>query len=178
MEVRFGTLRNVYGVSSSRDGFAFMPADVTLDGTSFSLAFELAEHLGDSAPPILRQPINALFDAAWVRARIPNVFGFEPEAADVEKALLFEGFVAVTEDRSAAYPFVCTDHYGKSSLMFSDAGPEEATRRSIADAFWATLLENPNELSDFEERVYHPGASIWMTYGCKFGHLYCDESEE
>jgi hypothetical protein len=178
MDVRFGTLANVYGVHADRDGFTFMPADVALAGNAFSLAFELSDHLGDSAPSALRLPIKEGFDAAWVRARIPSVFGFEPEAAGVEKALLFAGFVAVTEDRSTAYPFACADRYGRSSLMFSDEGPEEAIKRAIADAFWATLLDSPEELSDFEERVYHPGASIWLTYGCKFGHLYCDESQE
>lgn len=177
MDVRFGTLGNVCGVPACRDGFTFMPADVSLAGTSFRLSFRLAEHLGDLAPAVLRLPLKEAFDAAWVRARIPGVFGYEPEVAGVEKALLYAGFVAVTEDRSAAYPFVCIDHYGKSALIFSDEGPEEAIQREIAAAFWWTLLENPEELTDFEERVYHPGASIWLTYGCKFGHLYCDESE-
>jgi hypothetical protein len=178
MDVRFGTVGNVYGVPASRDGFTFLPADVSLAGSSFSLSFELAEYLDEPPPPVLRLPVKESFDAAWVRARIPNVFGFEPEAAGVEKALLFAGFVAVTPDRSTAYPFVCIDRYGRSALMFSDEGPEEEVKRSIAAAFWETLLDSPEELTDFEERVYHPGASIWLTYGCKFGHLYCDESQE
>jgi hypothetical protein len=178
MDVRFGSLANVYGVHASRDGFTLMPADVALAGSAFSLAFQLADHLGDGTPTVLRHPIKEGFDAAWVRARIPSLFGYEPEAADVEKALLFAGFVAVTEDRAAAYPFVCIDHYGKSALMFSDEGPEDSIKQAIATAFWTTLLDVPEDLTDFEERVYHPGAGIWLTYGCKFGHLYCDESQE
>lgn len=178
MDVRFGTLGNVYGVPASRDGITLMPADVALAGSAFSMSFELADHLGELPPAILRLPVKERFDVAWVRARIPSVFGFEPDAAGVEKALLYAGFVAVTEDRSAAYPFVCVDRYGRSALMFSDEGPEDSITQAIAAAFWETLLESPEELTDFEERVYHPGASIWLTYGCKFGHLYCDESEE
>jgi hypothetical protein len=76
------------------------------------------------------------------------------------------------------YPFICTDHYGRSALMFSDEGPAEAMRRSIASAFWELLLQVPEDLADFEHRVYHSGAGVWLAYGCKFGHVYCEESQE
>lgn len=154
-----------------------MPADVALEGTSFSLGYRLEDH-ENNKPAELQHAIEEDIDAAWVRARIPSVFGYTPDAAEVEKALLYCGFVAVNAERTVGYPFVCTDHYGRSALMFSDDGPDEPVKRSIAQAFWGVLLENPEQLTDFEERVYHPGASVWLSYGCERGRVYCDESDE
>jgi hypothetical protein len=178
MDVRYGALSDVYGKPARRDGYTFMPAHVELDGSSFSLEYRLSDQLGDRLPPALRLPVSQGIDAAWVRARIPNVFGFTPEPAEIEKSLLYSGFVAVTEDRSVCYPFLCTDHYGRAALMFSNDGPEEAVKRAIADAFWGALAQDPGDLADFEERVYHPGAMMWLNYGCQSGRVYCDESEE
>jgi hypothetical protein len=178
MDVRYGALSNVYGKPARYDGYTFMPAHVELDGSSFSLDYPLSDQPGDLLPPALRLPVSQGIDAAWVRARIPNVFGFTPEPAEIEKSLLYSGFVAVTKDQSVCYPFLCTDHYGRAALMFSNDGPEEAVKRAIADAFWGGLAQDPGDLMDFEERVYHPGAMVWLNYGCQSGRVYCDESEE
>jgi hypothetical protein len=178
VEVRYGTLLNVHGRPVRHGGYTFMPADVALDGGSFSLGYRLGDHLGSSVPLALRRPVKEGFDAAWVRARIPGLFGFTPDVAEVEKALLETGFAAVAEEGAVCYPFVCTDHYGRSALMFSDDGPDEAVKRSIAAAFWGSLLRDPDDLADFEERVYHPGASIWLDYGCDGDRLYCEESQD
>lgn len=155
-----------------------MPAYVELDGDSFRLCYRLSDHLGSQVPPVLRYPVKQGFDAAWVSARIPSLFGFTPEPAEVEKALLYVGFAAVPTDGAICYPFLCSDHYGKSALMFSDAGPEETVKQSIATAFWEALVQEPDDITDFEQRVYHPGAMVWLTYGCDSGRVYCDESEE
>jgi hypothetical protein len=178
MDVLHGVLLNIYGTPVQGNGFTFMPADVALAGDAFSLEFRLCDHLEGRLPPALGIPVKEGIDAAWVRARIPGTFGFTPEPAETEKALLYAGFVAVTEDRSVSYPFVCTDHYGRSALMFSEQGPEEAVKRTIAAAFWDVLAREPDELTDFEERVYHPGAGVWLSYGCELGRVYCDETEE
>jgi hypothetical protein len=155
-----------------------MPADVELDGQSFRLDYRLLDHVWAQAPPVLREPVEHGFDAAWVRARIPNVFGITPEPARAEKALLEVGFVAVTEGEPVCYPFVCTDHYGRSALMFSREGPKEAAKRTIAAAFWGVLAQNPDDLTDFSQRVYHIGAGVWLNYGCESGRVYCNESDE
>lgn len=63
-------------------------------------------------------------------------------------------------------------------MFFSDDGPEEHVKRSIAAGFWGVLAQEPEDVTDFDERVYHPGAGVWLNYGCKDGHLYCDESDE
>ena len=62
--------------------------------------------------------------------------------------------------------------------MFSDDGPDEAVKRSVAGAFWGALLRDPDDLADFEERVHHAGASIWLDYGCDCGRIYCEKSQE
>lgn len=178
MEVRHGTLLNVYGMPARHGGYTFMPAYVELDGGSFSLDYRLCDHLSSHVPPVLRYPIKHGFDAAWVRARMPSLFGFTSDPTELEKALLCVDFAAVTSDGAVCYPFYCSDYYGQSSLMFSDAGPEENVKKSIGHAFWEALLQEPDDLTDFEQRVYHPGAMIWLTYGCDSGRLYCDESEE
>ena len=155
-----------------------MPAHVELDGTAFGLGDRLHDHVTDRGHPAFRLSLEHGFDAAWVRAQIPNTFGFTPERAEVEKAVLDIGFVAVPEGEAVCYPFVCTDHYGRTGLMFSEGGPEEAIKRSIAAAFWGLLAQEPEDLTDFDERVYHPGAGVWLNYGCKDGHVYCDETDE
>lgn len=176
MEIRYGTLLNVYGMPARYGSFTFMPAYVELDGDSFSHNYRLCDHLGLQVPPGLRHAVKHGFDAAWVRARIPSVFGFTPEPAEVEKALLYVGFVAVTEGEAACYPFICTDHYGRSALIFSDHGPEESVKRSIANGFWDSLAKAPEDLTDFEQQVHHPGAMMWLDYGCESGRVYCEES--
>ena len=178
MELRHGTLLNVYGKAVRNGDFNFIPADVTLDGSSFGLACRLRDHVGVVVPPALRRPVKDGFDAAWVRARIPSLFGFTPGKAEDEKALIYTGFAAVADEGAVCYPFVCTDHYGTSALMFSDDGPEESVKRSIAGAFWGALLLDADDLTDFEERVYHTGASVWLDYGCDCGRVYCEESQE
>lgn len=176
MNVRHGSLLHVFGMPAQHSGFTFIPAEVELEGDSFSLEYRLCDQIGDEAPSILRYALSRQFDAAWVRARIPATFGFTPEFVDVEKSLLYIGFVAVPEDKLVGYPFICTDHYGRSALMFSDHGPEKTVKQAIASAFWRLLIEHPVDLADFEERVYHSGAGVWLNYGCKHSHIYCEET--
>lgn len=155
-----------------------MAAFVKLNGDSFRLDHRLRDHLGDRVPPIPRAPVEQGFDAAWVRGRIRREFGFTPEPTQVEKALLQVGFDAATSDGAACDPFVCTDHHGRSALRFSDCGPEDAVKRSIAEAFWGGPAREPEDLADFEQRVYHPGASVWLDYGCESGRVFCEMRDE
>jgi hypothetical protein len=176
IEVVHGSLRTTYGEAVRHGGFEFVPADVQLNGHSFSLDFRLRDYVGDQAPSVVRIPVRHQFDAAWVFARIPKAFGMVSPPSEEEKSLVYQGFIAVAEGERAGYPFICTDHYGRSSLMFSAEGPGEPLRSSIASAFWGLLLQSAEELEDFEHRVYHLGAGVWLEYGCKFGHVYCEQS--
>jgi hypothetical protein len=155
-----------------------MPAEVELEGVGFRPDYSLRDHLGADVPSVLSEAIEYGFDVAWVRGRFPCLFGFTPDPAEIEKSLLYSGFAAVTDNGAVCFPFVCTDHYGKTALGFSDDGPLEATKRSIANAFWDALLEHAEDLADFQARVYHIGAMVWLNYGCDAGRPYCEESQE
>jgi hypothetical protein len=176
MRVEFGTLQNVFGKPATQGGFTFVPAAVNLDGSGFSTDFYLRDSAGEQIPPILARPIEQQYDAAWVRARLPRVFGFTPELPEVEKSLLDVGFVAVAAGSSVGFPLVCTDYYGRTGLMFSPEGPDRVTQAKIAAAFWSLLLQSPDELENFEAKVFHPGAGVWMYFGCKDGELWYEES--
>jgi hypothetical protein len=156
MRIEFGTLQDVCGKAVVHGGYTFVPAEVKLAGNGFSHGFHLRDAVGAPPPAILANPIEAQYDAAWVRARLPRVFGFIPGDSDVEK----------------------TDYYGRTGLMFSPEGPDTETQTKIANTFWSLLLQNPSDLSDFESTVFHPGACIWMHYSCKNGELEYSESEE
>lgn len=70
---------------------------------------------------------------------------------------------------AVCYPFVCMDYCGRSSLRFSGDSPEAPVKRADAVAFWGVFLIDSDDLDDFEERVYHPGASLWLDHGCDSG---------
>jgi hypothetical protein len=179
MDVRHGALLRVFGDPVRRGGYVFMLAEVELDGGSFTPDFPLRDHAGDPPPASLLAAVEHGFDAAWVRARIPRVFGINPPTAEVEKALIEIGVVAAVEGGETCYPFVCSDYYGKSALLFSGEGPSAAAKQAIASAFWGVLLADPDDLADFEGRVYHIGAFVWLRYGCDAGRVYlCDDSDE
>jgi hypothetical protein len=170
----YGELVDVYGRAAESKGLLFVPARIRLTGTRFSL-----EHYFQKHAKFPRVCISELADAAFVRARIPSIFGYTPTYDDDhEKALLSDGFVAVLCDGKTAIPFECTDHYGRSALMFSADGPEDDVKQQVADAFWEIIASQPDALDDCEQAVFHPGAGVWMHYGCKHGQLLVDESDE
>ena len=108
---------------------------------------------------------------------MPRVFGFTPEVSDAEKSLLDVGFVAVATG-NAGLPFICTDYYGRTALMFSPDGPAKDMQAKIAAAFWALLLASPDDVEDFEATVFHLGAGVWMHFGCQDGVPTYRESED
>lgn len=108
---------------------------VELNGDSFSTGFVLRDAAGPHPPAILARPIEQQYDAAWVRARLPRIFGFTPDVAEIEKRLLDVGFVAVPFGNSVGFPFVCNDYYGRTGLMFSPEGPDADSQARIAAAF-------------------------------------------
>ena len=176
MKVRHATLLNIIGRAAKHDGIAIVPAEVQLDGMSFSYSFPLSELPRTQIPPVLRAPIQGGYDVAWVRARMPLAFGFSPEPSEAEKTLLSVGFVAVIDGQDEAVAFECTDHYGKTSLMFSDDEEDEAAKDRTAKAFWGVLLSEPDELEDFEASVMHLGAPITLHFGCENGEPYLRET--
>lgn len=178
MKVRHAKLLNVFGRAARFAGFTIVPAEVALDGMSFSPSFHLAELPADQVPPILRLPVERHYDAAWVRARFPYVFGISPEPTEMEKTLLCVGFVAVADGRDEGIAFECSDYYGKTSLTFSDDETDEAAKKRIRDAFWGVLLAESEQLEDFSARVAHLGADVTLNFGCENGEPYCHETSD
>jgi hypothetical protein len=178
MKVRHATLLNVVGRPAKHARLTIVPAHVELEGQSFSPSFPLADLPSSRIPPILKRPIKEHYDVAWVRARLPHAFGIWPEPSEAEKTLLWEGFVAVPEGQDEALAFWCSDTYGKTSLMFSDAEKDEPAKEKVADAFWSVLLSAPDELEDFEATVPHLGAGVTLRFGCQHGEPFCHETPE
>jgi hypothetical protein len=74
--------------------------------------------------------------------------------------------------------FICADHYGKTALLFSDAGPEESTKKEIARAFWSLLLRDSDDLANYRLGVFHPGACVWLEYASEDGEVSLTEFDE
>lgn len=177
MEVRHAKLLQVYGRPAKQNEFTIVPADIELNGNSFSPSFPLSGLPAKRIPPILRLPIEKHYDVSWVRGRLPHVFGISPEPSEMEKTLLATGFVAVPDGKEQAAAFECTDYYGRTSLMFSYEETDEELKKQIADAFWSILLADPEKLEDFEASVLHLGAPITMRFGCRDGDPFYEESK-
>ena len=64
MDIQLGTLGNVVGAPAYHTGFAFVGANVQLNGRSFTLDYPLGDSLDRAAPMALRVAIEHQFDAA------------------------------------------------------------------------------------------------------------------
>jgi len=178
MRVRNAKLLDVFGRPAKQAGFTIVPAQVELDGMMFQPSFHLNELSSDRIPAVLRAPIQQQFDVAWVRARLPVVFGLTPEPSEIEKTFLHQGFVVVPDESDEGIALECSDYYGKTSLVFSHAERDESLKTRVANAFWSLLLSEPDALADFAGRIYHDGAGVWLNYGCENGEPYCFESHD
>ncbi len=97
--IRYGELIDVYGRSTQSKGFTFVPARIQLSGTMLESGQHFDEH-----PKMPRAVMPEHADAAFVRARIPSIFGYTPVYDEErEKSLLSEGFVAVLPDERRPY---------------------------------------------------------------------------
>jgi hypothetical protein len=72
-DIRFGELIDVYGRTATVKGLTFVPARIQLNGMMSSREHNFEEH-----PKFPREHIRELADAAFVRARIPRIFGYVP----------------------------------------------------------------------------------------------------
>jgi hypothetical protein len=176
MRIQFGTFEHPRGRKVESEGWSLLPCVGTLEGDSFAVSHELADRLDVAhAPGVLKRPLAGGWDVVWVRARLARAFEYEP-VCEAEKSLLCECFVASRGDD--AFLFECVDDYGRTGLSFSPEGPESATQDAIASAFWQVLLREPGDLADFEARVFHPGAGVWLVYACKGGEPSFEETQD
>jgi hypothetical protein len=165
--VVYGKLLNVFGRPAEQDGLKFLVAAVDLDGPSGAQEHRLREHPGFQA--VTNIPNE--YDVAFVRARIPRLFGFTPQKAQHEKSFLDEGFVCVFPEYECI-PFLCCDHYGFTTLWFQDDVPDDQKAR-IATAFWSLMLSSTDDVEDFEDSADDWGGHK-VTLGCRCGEVYAE----
>jgi hypothetical protein len=177
MDIRFGTFEEPLGRQAVEGDWTFLPCIGQPEGGSFRFSHRLCDHLQPpSAPAVLRRALRERYDAAWVRGRLPRAFAYEPSAPEAEKTLLWETFAAVRG--RDAFMFCCSDHYGSSALMFSEAGPDDVTKDAIATAFWSLLLRDAQDLADYRARIFHPGACVWLEFACEDGEVSLTETND
>lgn len=174
MRIAFGNLIDTKGHPVGAAEWQFVPADVELEGNGWTVFSKFRD-----SPPgqTVSCPPNA--DAAFLRARVPRVFGYTPIYDEAnEKCLMWEGFVAVDRSSEFGIPFLLTDNYGESGLLFGDPGPDDPRKSSIAESFWGLLAADRMGVEDFEQSIYHYGCGATLYFACKNGEiLYWEEAE-
>jgi hypothetical protein len=187
LHVRHGEIDDVFGTPKVSDEVSFSAAVVELKGSSFQRSHDLSEYIASrNVPSETRRLFLDGYDGPWVRGRIQRVF----PAATVttaenagEKSGLYFGFVAVWQDADGelvGVPFECNDYYLKTGLFFSqeeDAVPASVCDR-IASAFWNLLLEEPHDLPEYTDVMYHIGAGIWLEFGIESGQPFITEHQD
>jgi len=165
-----GTLLDVIGPARAWGGFNFVPAQIKLNGNSYSSECYFRDHSSTATlKPDLAQLVQRKHDAIWVASRIIAEFGVNPIVQDVEKTAVRIGFAAVSTTRSElpATVFYCEDYHLRTGLAFGDCEPTSNIRNDIAQAFWNLLLKDADNTADFE--ASYVGATWVATFGCRGG---------
>lgn len=178
ISLQCSTVHQCLGKPAHAADFAFQPAVLELDKAG-PIELSLHDFAGNPPPAILQLAFEKQYDAVWVRARLPRVFGFAPKFVEEEESALLDiGVLAQPKGQDEAIPLLCADHHGRAGLRFSSPGPDAETRRRIARAFWSLLLTDPDDLADFEQMVYHEPNDVWLKLGCLHGKLFCERAED
>lgn len=178
--IQHGQLHDVAGPARQHQGIIFVPARVTLTGAVFEYVFPLADCLEEvfAATRAILQPGA---DAPWVLGRLKRLFGIErlPIENRGKKTCFYAAFLAVLPERgNLAVPFECTDNYLETALMFSsENAPPQDLQETIARAFWGLLLTEPDELTDYNERMLFQGEGIWIRFGVEHGEPFLVEDK-
>jgi len=175
--IQHGELLDVIGVPIRHNDITLVPACVKLNGTSFSPGSSLVDWCESNGQPI-PAIVHGDENAPWVLGRLMALFNTEntPEDDRGEKSCLNASFLAVLhEPEGVAIPFDCFDYYGRTSLWFSSENPpSEEHQARIGDAFYGLLLDDPNSLVDYENRMYHSMSGTWVAFGVCYGEPYMD----
>lgn len=178
--IQHGQFNDVVGRSQRVGDVTFIPARITLLGTSFDWVFALKDRM-DEAPAEVRMQVRPGEDAPWVLGRLIRLFDTEVVPADerTEKSCLYASFLAVLHDRDyLAVPFECTDYYGESALTFSsDDEPPDDLQEAIALKFWELLLGDPADVADYEDKMLHSGEGGWVRFGVANGEPFMVEDD-
>jgi len=178
--IRHGQFHDISGRTQRRNDISYVSARVTLTGTWFQASFDLVDTVTAMSNETMAI-VHPGEDAPWVLGRLRRLFGTQqiPEEERPEKSFFYASFLAVFHsDDHLAIPFECRDYYGKSALTFStDDPPAEEIQERIAKDFWGLLLEEPTELEDYEDKMYHSGAGVWIHFGVKDGEPFMIEGD-
>ncbi|WP_335131474.1 hypothetical protein [Nostoc sp.] len=132
--------------------------------------FPLSDYIEGQPPSILQrchdlfgESVNAVsVNAAWVRARIPAIFGSNIliglSIPDYKYALIEQMFVACELGSNGdwiAYPFICEDYNLRAGLRFYPDDSSTEVYERIAKAFWELLLLEPKRVCAFRDGYLH-----------------------
>lgn len=79
------------------------------------------------------------------------------------------------DDNNIAIPFECADYYGRTALCFSTENPPSGKHQTrIANAYYNRLLGDPDNLVDYENRMYDSMSGEWIAFGVCHGQPYMD----
>ena len=173
--IQHGELFDVTARPQRIDDVTFLPARVILNGESFSFSHPLHEY-ANLIPSGMDSIVHPGNDAPWALGRLTMLFGTTPSSPEFrpEKSCFHESFVAVLHSLdNLTIPFHCTDYYCKSSLIFSDDDPpDQSIQQLIATRFWALLFSDIEDVADYESRMFHSGACIWIRFGIDGGEPF------
>lgn len=179
--IQHGKLFDVIGRPHRIEDVTFLPASVELNGSSFSFSHHLYEYT-KLIPAGMDSIVHPGNDAPWAFGRLMTLFNMSPSSAECrpEKSCFHESFVAVLHSHeNLTVPFHCTDYYCKSALIFSDCNPpDQAVQELIATRFWSLLFSDVPNVVDYESRMFHSGACIWIRFGVSDGEPYIRKEED
>src|SRR5262245_39368360 len=169
IQVRFGELEDVIGHVCRHGDIAIVPARVRLTGRMLTNGSYLEDYLGArKVPADVKALVHPGEDAPWVCGRVQRVFSLPqiPEEERGEKSCMVFSFLAAFQEdgQLVGIPFDCTDHYGRSLLLFSGDAPPQPIIDRVADAFWGILLENPQDIPDYTDHFFHLGGGFEVRF--------------
>lgn len=181
LKIRHGELNDITGCPQRFEDDTFIPARVTLNGSSFPFSHALHEY-ADLIPSGMDSIVHPGNDAPWGFGRLMTLFNATPASPEFrpEKSCFHESYVVVLHAHdNLTIPFHCTDYYCKSSLIFSTHDPPESSMQElIARRFWSLLFSDATDVADYESRMFHSGACVWVRFGIDGGEPFIRGEED
>ena len=182
IQIRHGQFTDLLGPPQTYDDITFAAAQVQLNGSIFDLTHPLESWIDQHhVPRETKALVLAAENAVWVRGRVQQLFKIPntTEEDRGEKTFFLGELIAILQGeagQSLGIPFLCTDTYGRSGLMFSseDPPPQELQQR-IGNAFWSLLLSDPRNLEDYRDSILHLGTGAWLDFGVQDGDPFLEE---
>jgi hypothetical protein len=185
MRARYGPI--LIGPVHCRDDVALAAVSRDTSERSYTPGGHLVDHVDlKKRAPAVWGWARRKEDAPWVRGRLERVFGVSALPADEqgEKSCFCHELAVVYSEKGgglASVVMLCCDYYGSSGVMFED---ERSTRapaisaedqRRVAAALWELLLEEPGDVPEYSDKMYHSGAGIWVKFGIRQGKPFMIE---